>query len=420
MDQITIILITLILSAFFSGSEMAFLSTNKLMIELNRTKHPRLSKITDIFHRNAGVFIATILIGNNVVLVIYGLYMGQILASEIQIFFNSDVAILLIQTIISTIIILITAEFLPKIIFRLNPGTSLNLLSVPLLIFYTIFYPLSRLTITLSNFLIRKISSGPARPKNENILIGRVDLDYLISDQHEKAPTNEPLPEEMKFFKNALDFSNIKVRECTVPRPEVQAVEIDEELEILKDKFIESGYSKILVYKENIDNIIGYVHVSAMFRNPKKLRNVLSPISVVPESMPASKLLEIFTKEHKSIVLVVDEFGGTSGIVTLEDVLEEIFGEIDDEHDISDLVEKQISDNTYQFSGRFEIDYLNDKYHLLLPVSDEYETLAGLILFHTEAIPAIDEEIEIENFRFKIMNATNAKIELVQISVITE
>lgn len=420
MDQFTIIFITLIFSAFFSGSEMAYLSTNKLMIELNRAQFPRLSKITDIFHKNGGLFISTILIGNNAVLVIYGLYMGHLLEPEIRLLTNSPTAILLTQTIISTLIILLTAEFIPKIIFRLNPTASLNAASLPLLIFYIIFYPISKLTIGISHFLIRLTSKNREIKKSESVLIGGTDLSHLIEHQNEQVADDVEVPEEIKFFKNALDFSNIKVRACVVPRPELEAIDIEDDLETLKQRFIDTGYSKILIYKDNIDNIVGYVHVSAMFRNPKRLRNVLSPISIVPESMPANKLLEIFTQEHKSIVLVVDEFGGTSGIATLEDVLEEIFGEIDDEHDISDLVEKKIDETTYQFSGRFEIDYLNDKYGLKLPVSDDYETLAGLILHLNEAIPPIGEVIEIEEFCFKILEATNSKIELVQITLESE
>lgn len=420
MDQFTIILITLLFSAFFSGSEMAFLSINKLMIELDRNRHPHLSRITDIFHNNGGLFISTILIGNNAVLVIYSLYMGSVLEPEIRLLTNSSTLILLTQTIISTLIILLTAEFIPKIIFRLNPSASLNFVSIPLLIFYILFYPIGKITIWFSNFLIRRVSKGDGMKKNEDILIGRIDLNHLIDHQHEKTPDNITVPDEVKFFKNALDFSNIKVRECVVPRPELEAVDVEDDLETLRQRFIDTGFSKILVYKDNIDDIIGYVHVSAMFRNPKRLRNVLSPISIVPESMSANKLLEIFTKEHKSIVLVVDEFGGTSGIATLEDVLEEIFGEIDDEHDVSDLTEKKIDDSTYQFSGRFEIDYLNDKYDLKLPFSDDYETLAGLMLFLNQAIPPIGEVLEIEGFRFKILDASDSKIELVQISIVEE
>ncbi|WP_026474846.1 hemolysin family protein [Alkaliflexus imshenetskii] len=416
MDQLSVILLSLVLSAFFSGSEMAFLSTNKLLIELNRKRHPALSKITDRFHKNPGLFISTILIGNNIALVIYGLYMARLIEPAIGNYLNSDWGILLTQTILSTFIILIAAEFLPKILFRLNPGAALNLVSIPLTIFYTVFYPLSKLTLIFSNFFIQKILKIKQSNTNEPIVIGRIDLDHLISEHQNKTQNENSIVQEMKFFRNALDFSNLKVRDCSVPRTDLEVADIDEDLEIIRKRFVETGYSKILVYKDNIDNIIGYVHVSAMFRSPKRLRNVISPISIVPESMPAAKLLEIFTKEHKSIVLVVDEFGGTAGIVTLEDVLEEIFGEIDDEHDVSDLVEKQIAPDTYQFSGRFEIDYLNEKYNLNLPESDDYETLAGLILYHNEAIPEAEEEIEIGDFRVKILEASKSKIELIQIT----
>lgn len=294
----------------------------------------------------------------------------------------------------------------------------MNLFAIPLSVFYWLFFPLSKLTLAFSNFFIRKILRVHNPPQKQNIVIGRVDLDHLITEQQGKASEELPLPEEVKFFKNALDFSSLKVRECTVPRTELEAVEVDESLENLRLRFVDTGFSKILVYKDTIDNIIGYVHVSQMFKNPKKLRNVISPISVVPESMTANKLLEIFTKEHRSIVLVVDEFGGTSGIVTLEDILEEIFGEIDDEHDVSDLTEMQVDEHTYHFSGRLEIDYLNEKYNLQLPVSDDYETVAGLVLYHNEAIPQPQDELLLNKFKIKILDATKSKIELIELSVL--
>jgi CBS domain containing-hemolysin-like protein len=417
MSYLAVIATTLILSAFFSGSEMAFLSTNKLMIELSRKRHPRFSNLTDVFFKNPGLFISTILVGNNVSLVVYGLYMAELIEPQIKYYITSDTTTLLIQTVFSTLVILLTAEFLPKIIFRINPSLSLTLFAIPLTFFYWLFYPVSKMTLAFSNFFIRKVLKSHNPPQKENIVIGRIDLNHLINEHQEKANTNDPLPEEVKFFKNALDFSSIKVRECSVPRTELEAVEIDDTLEELRDLFIETGFSKILVYRENIDNIVGYVHVSNLFKNPKKLRNIISPISVVPETMTANKLLEIFTKEHKTIALVVDEFGGTSGIVTLEDILEEIFGEIDDEHDTSDLIQKQIDEYTYHFSGRIEIDYINEKYDLQLPVSDNYETLAGWVLYHNESIPAPLEEIEVANFRIKILEASKSKIELIQITL---
>lgn len=418
MSYTSIILITLIFSAFFSGSEMAFLSINKLMIELNRTNYPRLSRITDIFHKNRGLFISTILIGNNAVLVIYSLYMGKILGENIGVYIASPSLQLFVQTIISTFIILFTAEFLPKTLFRLNPSASLNFASLPLIIFYFIFYPFTKLALFFSNLLIRLLSNQKVPITNESSIIGGTELNYLIDFQQDLSLDDEEIPDEIKFFKNALDFSNIKVRECVVPRPELEAIDIEDDLESLNKKFIETGFSKILVYRDNIDNIIGYIHVSSMFKKPKKLQNILNPITIVPESMPANKLLEIFTKQHKSIVLVVDEFGGTSGIATLEDVLEEIFGEIDDEHDFSDFIETKIDENIYQFSARIEIDYLNDKYGINLPISDDYETLAGLILQLNEAIPPIGDIFEVEGFQFKIIKATKSKIELIEIHIL--
>ena len=390
------------------------------MNELSRKKHPKLSVLTDTFFKNPGLFISTILVGNNVSLVIYGLYMGKLIEPRIENFIDSEITKLLLQTIFSTVVILLTAEFLPKIIFRINPSLSLLLMAIPLTGFYWLFYPISKLTLAFSNFFIRKILKASNPPLKDEIVIGRIDLNHLINEQQENASIYTPLPEEVKFFKNALDFSSIKVRECSVPRTDLEAVEIDDSLEELNELFIKTGLSKILIYRENIDNIVGYVHVSNLFKNPKKLRNIISPISVVPETMTANKLLEIFTKEHKSIALVVDEFGGTSGIVTLEDILEEIFGEINDEHDTSDLIENQIDKSTYEFSGRIEIDLINEKYNLQIPVSDNFETLAGWVLFHNEAIPSPLEEIEIANYKIKILEASKSKIELIQISVITD
>jgi CBS domain containing-hemolysin-like protein len=267
----------------------------------------------------------------------------------------------------------------------------------------------------LSNFLIRRVAQSEHPPRTEDLVIGRLDFNNLLSEHQENTLSNENVPQEVKLLKNAMDFSSIKIRECTIPRTDLQAVDIDDNMDLLRQKFIDSGHSKILVFKEHIDNIIGYVHVSELFKHPKKLRNIVNPISIVPETMTANKLLEIFTKEHRSIALVVDEFGGTAGIVTFEDILEEIFGEIDDEHDVSDLIEKQIDKNKFHFSGRFEIDYLNEKYQLELPASDEYETLAGMILSFNKSIPKTGDEIKIVPFVIRILDATSSKIELVEL-----
>jgi CBS domain containing-hemolysin-like protein len=417
VDNITTIIITLMFSAFFSGSEMAYLSANKLSIELNRKRKPLVSRIIDLFLSNRNLLISTILVGNNIALVIYGIYMGHLIEPKIRNYINTESTVILLQTIFSTFVILFTGEFLPKIIFRINPVVSLNMFAVPLFFFYCLFYPVSWLTIKISNFLIRKVLRTSHPPQNNEIAIGRIDLDNLVASHSENSRQNDNMPQEVTFFRNALDFSNIKVRECMVPRTDLEATDIDDTLESLSDRFISSGFSRILIYRESIDNIVGYVHISQLFKKPKHLRNVVNPISIVPESMTANKLLEIFTHEHRSIALVVDEFGGTSGIVTLEDVLEEIFGEIDDEHDVSDLTETRIGKNSFRFSGRIEIDYINEKYRLNLPVADDYETLAGMILFYNESIPHPDEEIIIEHFKIKILEASKSKIELVMVTV---
>ncbi len=417
MNQITIILTALIFSAFFSGCEMAFISSNKLLIELNKNKYPRIGKIIDIFIDNAGLFISTLLVGNNIALVVYGLQMGQLLEPFISTYITSPTAIVFIQTTFSTLLILVTAEFLPKILFRINPILVLNLTAVPLLFFYTIFYPISILTVRFSNFLMRKIFRTVKETNSKKIVLGRVDLDNLITQHHEKLETDDDVAKEVKLLKNVLDFSKIKIRECIIPRTEISAIEIHETLDVLQRRFIETGHSKILVYKKSIDHIIGYVHVSELFKKPKQLKNAINPLSIVPETMTANKLLEIFIQEHRSIALVVDEFGGTAGIVTMEDILEEIFGEIDDEHDVSDLIYKQISENEYIFSGRMEIDFINEKFNLDIKQSENYETLAGFILFHNESIPKNGEEITIENFTFKIQVASDNRIELINVHV---
>lgn len=417
MESFISILSLLVLSAFFSGSEMAYLSANKLLLELNRTKHPFPSKLIDIFVQHPGTFISTMLIGNNIALVLYGLKMAEILNPFLVPLINTDFSLLLTQTLISTLIILLTSEFLPKTLFRIDPIVALNILAVPMMSFYIILYPLSRFTIWLSNHTIKLISPQAGKRDNSIPVLGRVDLDNLLLAHEEKIAENEYVPQEVKMLRNALDFSSIKIRECAVPRTDIEAVEVHESIENLKRLFSETGFSKIMVYKETIDNIIGYVHVSELFKHPKSLRAMVNPISVIPETMTANKVLEIFTREHKSIALVVDEFGGTAGIVTMEDILEEIFGEIDDEHDISDLRFEQLSENEFLFSGKVEVDAINEKFELGLPYSDEYETVAGLLLFYHESIPNPQDIISVDRFEFTIESASNNRIELVKLKV---
>ncbi len=418
MVSIAIILATIFLSAFFSGSEMAYLTSNKLILEINKKKFPTVSRVIEKFNNNNGIFISTILIGNNVALVIFSLEMSKVMSPVLLSAGANETLAMLVQTLVSTLIILITAEFLPKTLTQINPASILNIVALPMYLFYIIFYPISKFTQWISFRIISLIFKVPNADKKEKMLLGRIDLDNLLT-KHQSQPEslNNIVPKEVKLLKNALDFTKIKIRECTIPRTYVEAIEVNDTIENLKNKFIESGFSKVMVYRDSIDNIIGYVHVSELFKSPKRIRNVMNPISVVPETMSANKLLELFTEQHKSIALVVDEFGGTSGLITLEDILEEIFGEIDDEHDIPDYIEEVISLNEYRFSARLEIDYINEKYNLKLPVSDEYETLAGMILWHNQSIPKRGEETIIDNFEIEITEASNAKIEEVRIKV---
>lgn len=421
--NIVLICVMLILSAFFSGSEMAFLASNKLVLEINRRRFPRMSKITDIFMANAGVLISTILVGNNVAMVIYGLAFSEVFNPFFTSHFSDSASLLLFcQTIVSTIIIIVTAEFLPKTLIQVNPTVMLNILALPLMFFYIIFYPIGRGMQMAAHFFITKILRSSSNTSSEPLIPGRVDLDNLLSKQAEVAQDmvenkghSTDISQEAKLMKNALDFTKIKVRDCFIPRTEIVAIDINDSIQELDKLFIETGYSKILVYEDSIDNIIGYVHVSGMFKGIQSIKQMMTPIVVVPETMSAQLLLKLFTGQHKSIALVVDEFGGTAGMITMEDVLEEIFGEIDDEHDTVEYVEKVINDNEYVFSGRLEIDYLNEKYDLSLPVSDDYDTLAGLILNETHSIPERDEMIKIEGFTFVILIASGAKIEKVKL-----
>ncbi len=418
MVSITIIILSLVLSAFFSGSEMAFLTSNKLIIEINKKKYPTISKVIDRFNNHPGIFISTILIGNNVALVVYSLEMAKLLSPFLNTLGANDTAVMLTQTVVSTLIILITAEFLPKTLIQIYPSMMLNIIALPLMFFYALFYPISRFTQWISHLILNRLFRINKNPKNEKLILGRIDLDNLLTKHQAQSSSRNNLPQEVKLLKNALDFTKVKIRECTIPRTDIEAIEINDTIENLKQKFISSGFSKVMVYRDSIDNIIGYVHVSELFKAPKRIRNIMNPISIVPETMGANKLLELFTEQHKSIALVVDEFGGTAGIITLEDILEEIFGEIDDEHDTPEYTEEEISPTEYRFSARLEIDYLNEKYNLNLPVSEEYETLAGMILYYNQSIPKPGEESIINRFKIEIIEASNTRIEEVKIELL--
>jgi CBS domain containing-hemolysin-like protein len=418
MNVFLIILIAIILSAFFSGMEIAFIASNKLRIKLDRKQGVFGSKIVKLFTNNPGQYIATMLIGNNFSLVIYGLVFSKILGALLSPVIGSELLILVINTLLSTAIILFVAEFLPKTIFIISPNFFLKFLSIPTLFFYLLFYPISKFTLTISNLFIRiffKNSRG--RKKEEDLIFSKVDLDYFVTHSRQIKEETEPGHHDIRIFQNALDFSNVKLRECMVPRTEIEAVEAKSSVARLKQKFVETRLSRILIYQDTIDNIIGYFELKDIFKNPSEISSMTRKLAIVPETMPANKLLKIFVEENKNIALVVDEFGGTSGMVTIEDVLEEIVGDIEDEHDTIDLIEKDLGNNEYIFSGRLEIDYLNEKYRLNIPEEDDFETLAGFVLFHHGSIPRINDVIRIGRFLIKVLRASTTKLELVNLKI---
>lgn len=421
MNLALIILATILLSAFFSGMEIAFVSANKIKLELDKKSEPFNSRILKMVTAKPGNYIATMLVGNNIALVVYGIAFAALLEPIFRNFIQSDSLVLLIQTIVSTLIILVFAEFLPKTLFRIFPNSLLNILSFPLALFYILLYPVTRFMIEITNFLLKNILKTNLKETTNNPVFSRIDLDEFVNkpDLH-GLEKKEDLENEVKLFKNALDFSKVKLREIMVPRTEIEMLDLDASINELRQKFVETGYSRILFFNENIDNIVGYVHSSIIFQNPKSIKPYIKNVLIVPETMPANKLLSTFIQEHRSIAIVVDEFGGTSGMVTSEDILEEIFGEIEDEHDTSDIVERKISETEYIFSGRVEIDLLIEKYQIDITESEEFETLAGFILYHHESIPKINTEIKISNFSFKILKATSTKIELVKLRILDE
>lgn len=421
MNLLIPILITLLFSAFFSGIEIAFVSANKLRIEVEKNKNMFSARIIARFLRKPSRFIAALLLGNNIALVAYGIYIAQLLQEPLKNVLliimpagtGIEALLLLFQTIVSTLIVLIVAEFIPKVLFRINPNSILNFFAVPLNIFYFLFYPIIFIFIGISELLLKYVFKGAIT--HPEYSFGVVDLDHYLKEFSTQLPEEVEDFHEIQMFQNARDLGNIKLRECMIPRNEIEAVSTTDSLETLKELFISTGHSKILVYEENIDNIIGYTHSYDLFHKPASINEIIKPILIAPETMPANKLLSMFMKERKSVALVVDEFGGTAGMVTNEDIIEEIFGEIDDEYDVEDFAETQISENEFLFSARLEIDYLNHKYKLNLPTSDDYETLAGLIISDHEDIPAVDEQIQINDFLFVITRASENRIEEVRL-----
>jgi len=420
MAYLPVILVSILFSAFFSGSEIAFVSSNKLRIEIDKKQKKFFAGIVSLFTKHPSRFIATMLVGNNIALVIYGIAFAGLLEKPVEEILGTDshVVVLIVQTLISTLIILLTAEFLPKTLFRLNPNNLLRLLSIPILIFYVILFPVTILTIGISNFTMRHLLRVPPDTKDLQPVFSKVDLNHFLTTlQPEKESSREAL-EDLRIFKNALEFSHLKVRDCMIPRPDMIALEANTPVNELRKKFIETGLSRILIYLDHIDNVTGYVNSKDLFKRPDRISSLLIPVQFVPETLPVNKLLTSFIKEGKGIAVVVDEFGGTSGVITTEDIIEEIFGEIEDEHDSSDLIEKQLDESRYLLSGRLEIDYLNEKYLLGIPESEEYDTLAGYIIYHYESIPEKGVHVEMDNFLITVTGVSSNRIEQVELRVV--
>ena len=421
------IILSLLFSAFFSGMEIAFVSSNKIHIEIEKKQSGFLSHLLKKITAKPSKFIATMLIGNNIALVVYGLYMGNVLVdwfaqylttSSILLHYLFNELSLLTQTIISTLVILVTAEFLPKVFFQIYANSLLKLLALPAYIFYLLFSVFSSFVIWISDFVLKTFF----KTKGDEVQLAftKVELGNYISEQMESVEADDEVDSEIIIFQNALEFSEVKAREAMVPRTELTAIEIHDSIKNLSTLFTQTGHSKIVVFKTSIDDILGYVHAFDLFKNPKSIKSMLMPVEFVPETMLAKDILNVLSKKHKSLAVVLDEYGGTSGILTVEDIVEELFGEIEDEHDSVALIEEQIDDHSFLFSARIEVDYLNETYKLQLPEHENYETLGGLIVHFTQEIPEKNQQIKIENFQFTIQEVSNTKIELIALKVEVE
>ncbi len=409
------IVISMLLSAFFSGMEIAFVSSNRMLVEMDKEKDGIPQRCLSLFYRNPNGFVSTMLVGNNIVLVIYGILFARIFDATLFASYPESTRVLL-DTILSTLIVLFTGEFFPKTLFKSNPNKLLTIFAPLAYIFYIILWPISRFSTLLSKGILQVIGIKMDKSKDDGFFT-KVDLDNLVQSSIENARSDDEIEEEVKIFQNALDFSDRKVRDCMIPRTEINAVEQSCSVEELQQMFIESGNSKILVYDSDIDHIIGYIHSSEMFNNPKDWRDKILEMPFVPETMAAHKLMQIFLQQKKSIGVVIDEFGGTSGIVCLEDIVEEIFGEIEDEHDSTKYVAEKHGDNEYVLSARLEIDKVNEMFNLDLPENDDYMTVGGMILHYYQSIPKLNEIVKIGKFSFKIIKNTMTKIELVRLKI---
>ena len=414
-----IILLSLLCSAFFSGMEIAFVSSNRLNLEIEKKQTGLIPKLLSIITKDPSRFISTMLIGNSFALVIYGLFMGQFIFDNLSFLFlpsMNELTVLLLQTIISTLLILIAAEFIPKVLFQIYSNLSMKIFSIPAYIFYIILYPLTSLVTIFSNFILKtffKVSS-----EESEFSFSKVELENYIENEIDKSDNN--LDSEIEIFQNALELSEIKARDVMVPRAEIIALENSSNILNAKKIFIETGFSKIPIYKNSIDDIVGYIHSFDFLKKPQNINESILPVVFVPEPMLVNDVLEKLTRQRKSIAVVIDEYGGTSGIITVEDIVEELFGEIEDAHDNYDLHEKKISEGIYELSSRLEIEYLNKSYGLNLPESESYETLGGLIVFNKEEIPKVGEEIIISGYSIQILHASSSKIEKVILKKINQ
>lgn len=417
------IIISLAFSAFFSGMEIAFVSSNKLRFEMDRSQSNFGSRLAATFYEHPNNFISTLLVGNNIALVVYGILIARLLDILVMqpLSITEGWLSLVIQTVISTIIVLFTGEFLPKLLFKLNPNRTLTFFAPISYLFYILLFPIAKFTSGLAKIILRIFGLKIAPADTDNAFT-KVDLDYLIQSSIEHSDNDEAIDDEVKIFQNALDFSNCKVRDCIVPRTEIVAVDIHESLEALKALFIESGCSKIIVYEEDIDNIVGFIHSSEMFRlkGNDSWKEHIREVPIVPESMNAQKLMQTLMQQKISLAVVVDEFGGTSGICTLEDLVEEIFGDIEDEHDQQNYTAKQLPSGEYELSGRLEVEKVNELFDLELPESDDYLTVGGLILHRVQRFPKLNEVVRFDNLEFKIIKNTSTKIELVRLRILDE
>lgn len=416
--EISIIILCLILCAFFSGMEIAFISSNKIYLELEKKQDSFVSKTLTKLTEKPSKFIAAMLIGNNIALVVYGFFMGELLMKWILLFdFHfSDLTSLLIQTIISTFIVLITAEFLPKVFFQIYANSLIKFFAIPAYFFYKLFYFISTFLIWISDFVLKRFFKTEG--DQVQLYFSKVELGNYITEQMSTVEDHEEVDSEIQIFRNALDFSGVKARDVMTPRTEIAAINVMESLGDLKELFIETGYSKMVIYQNSLDDIIGYVHSFDLFKKPSTIKEIVIPVEFIPEAIYIKDAMSLLTKKRKSVAVVLDEYGGTSGILTIEDIVEELFGEIEDEHDLDEeLIEKELEEGVFLFSARFDVEYLNMTYKLAIPESDSYGTLGGFIVNFTKEIPQKGDEITVENYHFMIEEATNKKIELVKMSI---